>query len=289
MVHNKENLKWLILATIETQRSPTPWDTYGNKTAAGGHTNGSAASHPDRGGRNKSLLGILAEQLPDDHGFSVTTAATLDAAGGLMAENTRLGPRSYSDIRGNAGWRRVSLLRQDSATGPFDADHHADRLSRRNGCGSRPGFGCKRLHCQTVSGQRTGCASARAAASVRSSEDAVFSVGPYTFRPAKKLLHEPINNRRIRLTGKESAILKFLYRSDSRPVDRQILLHEVWGYNPAVTTHTLETHIYRLRQKMERHPRNPVLLLTENGGYRLSPGMVWADGVLCNGLRRGWR
>ena len=102
-----------------------------------------------------------------------------------------------------------------------------------------------------------------------SSEDAVLFVGPYRFHPSKKVLQDPADDRRIRLTGTEAAILKSLHRADNRAVDRQILLHEVWGYNSAVSTHTLETHIYRLRQKMERDPKHPVLLLTENGGYRL--------------------
>ncbi|MBV1837598.1 response regulator transcription factor [Acetobacter estunensis] len=103
------------------------------------------------------------------------------------------------------------------------------------------------------------------------SEDAVFTVGPYTFRPSAKLLVETARNRRIRLTEKEAAILKFLYRAGTRPVPRQVLLNEVWGYNAAVTTHTLETHIYRLRQKIEPDPSNATLLITEGGGYRLDP------------------
>ena len=103
------------------------------------------------------------------------------------------------------------------------------------------------------------------------SEDAVFTIGPYTFRPSAKLLQEPVKNRRIRLTEKEAAILKFLYRAGERPVARQVLLNEVWGYNAAVTTHTLETHIYRLRQKIEPDPSNARLLVTEGGGYRLDP------------------
>jgi DNA-binding response OmpR family regulator len=101
------------------------------------------------------------------------------------------------------------------------------------------------------------------------SEDAVFVIGPYTFRPSAKLLLEQARNKKIRLTEKEAAILKFLYRSGGKPVGRQILLNEVWGYNSAVTTHTLETHIYRLRQKIEPDPTNARLLLTEGGGYRL--------------------
>jgi DNA-binding response OmpR family regulator len=103
------------------------------------------------------------------------------------------------------------------------------------------------------------------------SEDAVFTIGPYMFRPSAKLLLEPARGRKIRLTEKESAILKYLYRSGGRPVGRQVLLNEVWGYNSAVTTHTLETHIYRLRQKIEPDPSNARLLLTEGGGYRLDP------------------
>src|SRR6202042_1544975 len=103
------------------------------------------------------------------------------------------------------------------------------------------------------------------------SEDAIFIIGPYTFRPAAKILTDPTRGRRIRLTEKEAAILKFLYRAGTRSVARQILLNEVWGYNAAVTTHTLETHIYRLRQKIEPDPANARLLVTEGGGYRLDP------------------
>jgi DNA-binding response OmpR family regulator len=103
------------------------------------------------------------------------------------------------------------------------------------------------------------------------SEDAVFTIGPYLFRPSAKLLLEPNRNRKVRLTDKESSILKFLYRAGGKPVPRQILLNEVWGYNSAVTTHTLETHIYRLRQKTEPDPSKPRLLLTETGGYSLDP------------------
>ena len=103
------------------------------------------------------------------------------------------------------------------------------------------------------------------------SEDAVFTVGPYVFRPSAKLLLEPARNRKIRLTDKESNILKFLYRAAGKPVPRQVLLNEVWGYNSSVTTHTLETHIYRLRQKIEPDPSHARLLLTEGGGYKLDP------------------
>jgi DNA-binding response OmpR family regulator len=102
-----------------------------------------------------------------------------------------------------------------------------------------------------------------------SSEDAVFKVGPYLFRPSAKQLQDSARGKRLRLTEKEAAILKFLYRAGGKPVPRQILLNEVWGYNSNVTTHTLETHIYRLRQKIEPDPTDARLLVTESGGYRL--------------------
>jgi DNA-binding response OmpR family regulator len=101
------------------------------------------------------------------------------------------------------------------------------------------------------------------------SEDAVFAVGPYSFRPGAKMLVDE-EEKKIRLTEKETNILKFLYRAGGRTVERDTLLREVWGYNAGVTTHTLETHIYRLRQKIEPDPGNARILVTETGGYRLS-------------------
>jgi len=100
------------------------------------------------------------------------------------------------------------------------------------------------------------------------SEDAVFAIGHYTFKPASKLLLDE-RGHKIRLTEKETSILKYLYWAGDRVVSRQTLLREVWGYNPRVTTHTLETHIYRLRQKIEKDPTNAEFLVTESGGYKL--------------------
>ena len=100
------------------------------------------------------------------------------------------------------------------------------------------------------------------------SYDRTFTLGPYTFYPAIKMLKTHDNNE-IQLTEKETDILKFLYHTVEDVVPRDILLHEVWGYNNSVTTHTLETHIYRLRQKIERNPSAAELLVTETGGYRL--------------------
>ncbi|WNK00247.1 response regulator transcription factor [Thalassospiraceae bacterium LMO-JJ14] len=103
------------------------------------------------------------------------------------------------------------------------------------------------------------------------SDDAVFAIGPYTFQPANKLLVRDSDQRKVRLTDKETAILKYLYRAGDKAVAREKLLDEVWGYNAAVTTHTLETHVYRLRQKIEEDPSGAKLLVTEAGGYKLVP------------------
>ena len=106
--------------------------------------------------------------------------------------------------------------------------------------------------------------------SAEQSEGAVFHLGAYEFRPSAKMLVDA-NQKKIRLTEKETNILKYLYRAGEKPVSREELLAEVWGYNAGVTTHTLETHIYRLRQKIEPEPGQARLLLTDAGGYRLQP------------------
>jgi DNA-binding response OmpR family regulator len=102
------------------------------------------------------------------------------------------------------------------------------------------------------------------------SEDATFTVGPYTFKPSQKLLIDQRGSK-IRLTEKEAAIIRYLYRAEQRVVTRDVLLEEVWGYNSGVTTHTLETHVYRLRQKIEREPSKAEILVTDAGGYKLMP------------------
>ena len=106
--------------------------------------------------------------------------------------------------------------------------------------------------------------------SAEQSEGAVFHLGAYEFRPSAKMLVDA-NQKKIRLTEKETNILKYLYRAGEKPVSREELLAEVWGYNAGVTTHTLETHVYRLRQKIERDPGRAEILVTDAGGYRLVP------------------
>ena len=121
---------------------------------------------------------------------------------------------------------------------------------------------------------RFGVLLARLRAQMRQHEqslDAVITIGPYSFRPSAKLLTDTHSNREVRLTEKETAILKFLVRAGGNAVSRDTLLYEVWDYSPRVTTHTLETHVYRLRHKIEYDPSNPEILIREPGGYRLAP------------------
>jgi DNA-binding response OmpR family regulator len=101
------------------------------------------------------------------------------------------------------------------------------------------------------------------------SEDAVLVIGPYHFRPGTRSLHEPVENRQIRLTQKEVTILKCLYRAAGQPVSRQALLAEVWSYSAGARTHTVETHIYRLRRKIEPDPARPSVIVNDGGGYCL--------------------
>lgn len=219
---------------------------------------------------DEALRQTLAEQLAHDGEFAATEAATAaEATARLAAEDARFdaivldiglpdGDGRELCARLRKQGLRMPILMLTGADGEQDIVRGLD--SGANDYIAKP-FRVSELM-------------ARLRAQLRvfdNSEDAVFTVGPYTFRPSAKLLLEAARNRKIRLTEKEAAILKYLYRAGGRPVGRQILLNEVWGYNSAVTTHTLETHIYRLRQKIEPDPSNARLLVTEGGGYRLDP------------------
>ncbi len=102
----------------------------------------------------------------------------------------------------------------------------------------------------------------------RASDDARFSAGGLDFIPADKSLSCSQHQKTVTLTEKETLILKKLFRSWPETVSRASLLSQVWGYHNEVTTHTLETHIYRLRQKIARLG-DAQLIETTTSGYRL--------------------
>ncbi len=208
----------------------------------------------------------LANQLTRREGFEVVAAAT--AAAGLEAAgkggfDLLVLDVGLPDMDGRELCRR---LRADGIKAPIimltaladDADAIQGLDAGANDYVAKP--------------VRLSLLTARIRAQLRQfelSDDAVFQIGPYSFHPATKMLTTAAG-KKIRLTEKETGILKYLYRTGDRPVPRERLLGEVWGYNAAVSTHTLETHIYRLRQKIEPAGGANRILLTEPGGYKLA-------------------
>ncbi|WP_022693572.1 response regulator transcription factor [Ponticaulis koreensis] len=214
---------------------------------------------------DEDLRGALKEQFELYDTFSIIEAA--NAADGIAAAKTGRVDLILLDVElpDMDGRDACKLMRRDGIRAPVimltgqttDADTILGLDSGANDYVNKP--------------FKFSVLLARVRAHLRSfeqSEDAIFQVGPYEFRPSTKLLTDS-EGRKVRLTEKETNILKYLYRSSGKPVGREELLSEVWGYNSNVTTHTLETHIYRLRQKIEPDPANSRLLLTETGGYRL--------------------
>ena len=216
---------------------------------------------------DEALREALSEQLRLHEEFSVAEAAT--ASAGMNAVKSDQVDMILMDVGlpDIDGREAVKLLRKGGFKGPVimltGHDSEADTVlgleSGANDYVTKPFKFAVLL--------------ARVRAHLRqheASEDAVFSIGPYQFRPSAKLLVTQKGSR-LRLTEKETAILRYLYRADQRVVARDVLLQEVWGYNSNVTTHTLETHIYRLRQKIEPDAGHTRLLVTEAGGYKLVP------------------
>ena len=213
------------------------------------------------------LRKTLIDQLSPYREFELMEAATAaEALGKVRGNHIDLMLRDVG-LPDMDGREAVKIMRRDSFKSPIimltgqdsDADQILGLESGANDYVTKP--------------FRFSVLLARIRAALRQhdqSEDVVFTIGPYSFQPAAKLLEAP-DGGKVRLTDKETSILKYLYRQGPKTITREILLKEVWGYNNRVTTHTLETHIYRLRQKIERDPSNARLLVTEEGGYRLVP------------------
>jgi DNA-binding response OmpR family regulator len=193
----------------------------------------------------------IAEQLQHE-GYEVTTAR--DAAQARSAA----GPFAFAIIAhplaGADGDRLAAELRGNGLACPVLLLTEADAATSQESLARPFRFSALLMRLHALSTHHAGA-------------DNTVRIGPYTFHPSAKLLQA--GARKVRLTEKETNILKFLHAS-AGTVPRDILLHEVWGYGPAVATHTLETHIYRLRKKIEEDPGKAQILLTEGGGYRLS-------------------
>ena len=216
---------------------------------------------------DSELRGALAEQLALHEEFAVSVAENATSARAAAHDNTPDLIVMDVGLPDMDGREAVRLMRKDGFKRPIimltahdsDADTVLGLDAGANEYISKP--------------FRYAVLLARLRVQLRqheASEDAEFQIGPYTFRPASKNL---INEKgaRLRLTEKEAAILRFLHRADRQVVSREVLLKDVWGYNANVTTHTLETHIYRLRQKIEVDPADARLLVTDAGGYKLLP------------------
>jgi DNA-binding response OmpR family regulator len=211
---------------------------------------------------------ILAESVGLGDEFTVSVAATLSEADALLdAADARFDAIIIDlDVPDGNGHSYLAKLRQQGHKMPIivvtNSGDEADVVRVLNA--GAVDYLMKPLRLNELL--------ARLKAQLRvfdASEHARFMIGQYSFHPAAKLLTDR-TGRRLRLTGKEVDILKFLYRAGAKVVTRAILLNEVWGYNAGVTTHTLETHIYRLRQKIEANPANCQMLVTDQGGYRLN-------------------
>jgi DNA-binding response OmpR family regulator len=213
-----------------------------------------------------ALLSVLNEQLQLHKEFLTTTAGTAKECLELLKIN-------YFDVillgvglPEMDGWKVCRLMREKGVTSPIlmltGADTDADLIlghdAGANDCIAKPfrlGVLLAKLRAQIHQHDRC--------------DDVIFSIGPYRFQPSNKMLVRDTDQYKFRLTDKETAILKYLYRAGDKVVSREVLLDEVWGYSANVTTHTLETHVYRLRQKIEPDPSNVTILITEPGGYRL--------------------
>jgi DNA-binding response OmpR family regulator len=218
---------------------------------------------------DQSLREALGEQLDLTHEFITHTAATL-AEGFELASRQPMGlalldiqqvvPQAYPSA--------PAFARQSGLSCPIimighGADSDAETIHALDGGAND--YMPKPL--------RVGVLVARMRAHLRAAgeaNDRPRRLGRFQFYAADKQLIDE-DGSRIRLTDKETEILRYLYRAGPITVPREVLLAEVWSYSAQIATHTLETHIYRLRRKIEADPKAATLLITDEGGYRLVP------------------
>ena len=215
------------------------------------------------------LRGLLAAQINDDGAFAAAEAGSLrDAWAMVTAKGARFDALLLDvSLPDGDGRDLCAVLRRQGFKMPIlmltGSDGEADVVRGLEA-------GADDYVAKPV---RSGELLARLRAQLRSfatSEAAILTIGPYTFRPGMKMLHEPARNRRIHLTEKEAGVLKALYRAGGEPIPQHVLLKEIWGYSPAANSHTVETHVYRLRRKLERGSSNARrLIVTVGSAYRL--------------------
>jgi DNA-binding response OmpR family regulator len=215
-----------------------------------------------------ALRQALVEHLSDDDAFRPIEASTLDEAMRYLDQETVRADLILLDLGlpDGDGLTFCTQLRRQGHHMPIimltGAGGETDIVQGlRNGAND---YVCKPCRMAELS--------ARIRAQLRAfdaNENATFTVGPYIFRPAVRRLVRQADGSKIHLTIKEAALLRYLLHANGRAIECQALLNAVWGYSSGIATHTLETHVYRLRQKMEADPCNPQLLPFSLRGYRL--------------------
>jgi len=210
---------------------------------------------------DQAISSVLREQLSQPETLEISSIETLDAApqrlaaenfDGILLDAAIPDPSPWRVLRDGAVTQPILLLNLPDAapdSAPIDPVHGVNAVI------ARP-FRLSDLKLAIETLLQPGTLA----------ED--LPIGRYRFRRVQKLLRDS-DGGLIRLTEKETAILEYLIEAGDQPIPRELLLTQVWGYNPDVTTHTLETHIYRLRQKIEDDPSQASILVTVPGGYRL--------------------
>ena len=216
---------------------------------------------------NETLSGALLEQLVLNKNFEVIQASNLD---NIVYENKRSpfhlliigldrGAFSLSSVK------KFILEMQITNKILFIGNFNADKGASSVGSSDKYHFIEKPFKVQQFMKKIDFIL-----AKISGSLDINHTIGPFVFFPEKKII--TFNDQAdIELTEKEVGILKCLLSSGEEIVDKDEILKQVWNYNPGVTTHTLETHIYRLRQKLEISPSTPRVIVSEGGGFKLNP------------------
>ena len=200
------------------------------------------------------LRPALADQLRR-LGFAVEEAATVGAAREAASRADVLlvgtGPTGASEQEARPGWP-VPVLALVDATAGEEA-------------GAMRPAGAEILPRPF----RLGDLSARLTALAQGGPPREWRIGAWRLHPSSRTA-EDAEGQRVRLTETEVSLLAYFCRAGGRVVPRGELLARVLGYAGDTQTHTLETHVYRLRRKLRAAPGQPPLLVKESEGYRLA-------------------